>query len=151
MLILAEFCEGGVLKVFRATGYILLIIKIIIPIVLLVIAGAFIFINKGFNFGIDFTGGTDITITNAKDASIKSINKDIKGLGYTIISSESDNDGYYIKVSEILDKEDINKVNNMLETNYEAKTDISVVSNLKYIRPSTHFIYLAPISFKRSL
>ncbi|MBR1414165.1 MAG: hypothetical protein IJ574_05825 [Bacilli bacterium] len=36
MLILAEFCEGGVLKVFRATGYILLIIKIIIPIVLLV-------------------------------------------------------------------------------------------------------------------
>ena len=31
---------------------------------------------KGFNFGIDFTGGTDITITNAKGASVKSINKD---------------------------------------------------------------------------
>ena len=103
---------------------------ILVPIIILIVAGAFIFINKGFNFGIDFTGGTDITITNAKQASIKSINKDIKGLGYTIISSENDNDGYYVKVSEILDKEDINKVNNMLETNYEAKTDISVVSNL---------------------
>ena len=103
---------------------------ILIPVILLVISGVFVFINKGFNFGIDFTGGTDITITNAKDASIKSINKDIKKLGYTILSSESDNDGYYVKVSEILDKEDINSVNNMLETKYEAKTDISVVSNL---------------------
>ena len=103
---------------------------ILVPIVLLVIAGVFAFINKGFNFGIDFTGGTDITITNAKNASVKSINKDIKALGYEILSSESDNDGYYVKVSEILDKEDINKVNNMLETNYKAKTDISVVSNL---------------------
>ena len=103
---------------------------ILAPIAILVIAGVFVFINKGFNFGIDFTGGTDITITNAKQASVKSINKDIKGLGYTILSSEKDNDGYYVKVSEILDKEDINKVNNMLETKYEAKTDISVVSNL---------------------
>ena len=103
---------------------------ILVPLVILLVSGAFIFINKGFNFGIDFTGGTDITITNAKDASVKSINKDIKGLGYTILSSESDNDGYYVKVSQILDKEDINKVNNILETKYEAKTDISVVSNL---------------------
>ena len=103
---------------------------ILIPLVILVISGVFVFINKGFNFGIDFTGGTDITITNAKNASIKKINKDIKGLGYEILSSEGDSDGYYVKVSEILDKEDINKVNNMLETNYEAKTDISVVSNL---------------------
>jgi len=103
---------------------------ILVPIVLLVVAIVFVFINKGFNFGIDFTGGTDITITQAKDASIKKINKDIRSLGYTIISSESDNDGYYIKVSEILDKEDINAVNYTLETNYKAKTDISVVSNL---------------------
>lgn len=103
---------------------------ILVPIAILVISLIFIFINKGFNFGIDFTGGTDITITNAKDASVKTINKDIKSLGYTIISSESDSDGYYVKVSEILEKEDINKVNNMLETKYEAKTDISVVSNL---------------------
>ena len=103
---------------------------IIVPIIILVVSGVFAFVNKGLNFGIDFTGGTDITITNAENASIKKINKDIKGLGYEILSSESDSDGYYIKVSEILDKEDINKVNNMLETNYKAKTDISVVSNL---------------------
>jgi SecD/SecF fusion protein len=103
---------------------------IIVPIVLLVIAGVFVIINKGFNFGIDFTGGTDITITGAKNATVKKINSDIKDLGYTIINSESDDSGYYIKVSEILDKEDINSVNNMLDEKYSAKTDISVVSNL---------------------
>ena len=103
---------------------------IILPILILVVSGVFIFINKGFNFGIDFTGGTDITITGAKNASVKSINKDIKLFGYNILSSESDSDGYYIKVSEILDKDDINLVNTMLEEKYNAKTDISVVSNL---------------------
>ncbi len=103
---------------------------IILPIVLLVVAGVFIFINKGFNFGIDFTGGTDITISNAKNASVKSINKDIKDLGFTIISSEKDNDAYYVKVSEILDKDEINNVNGVICQKYDAKTDISVVSNL---------------------
>lgn len=103
---------------------------VLLPIIILVIAVVFIFINKGFNFGIDFTGGTDITITSAKNASVKKINSDIKDLGYTIISSESDDSGYYIKVSEILDKNDINSVNKMLDEKYSAKTDISVVSNL---------------------
>ena len=103
---------------------------ILIPIIILIISGVFVFVNKGLNLGIDFTGGTDITVTGAENASIKKINKDIKSLGYNILSSESDSDGYYIKVSEILDKEDINSVNAILETNYKAKTDISVVSNL---------------------
>ena len=103
---------------------------ILVPIVLVIISLVFVFINKGFNFGIDFTGGTDITISNAKNASVKSINKDIKDLGFTIISSEKDNDAYYVKVSEILDKDEIKKTNGVICEKYDAKTDISVVSNL---------------------
>ena len=102
---------------------------IIIPIIVFVVSVVFVII-RGFNFGIDFTGGTDITITNAKKADLKIVKKEVKNLGYTIIDSSSDDNGYYIKVSEILDKEDINKVNNVFEKSYEAKTDISVVSNL---------------------
>ena len=103
---------------------------ILVPIVLVIISLVFVFINKGFNFGIDFTGGTDITISNAKNASVKSINKDIKDLGFTIISSEKDSDAYYVKVSEILDKDEIKKTNGVICEKYDAKTDISVVSNL---------------------
>ena len=103
---------------------------IIVPIVLLVVSAVILFINKGFNFGIDFTGGTDITISNAKNASVKKINKDINELGYTIVSSGKSDDAYFVKITDTLDKEGINKVNSVLETKYEAKTDISVVSNL---------------------
>lgn len=103
---------------------------ILVPIVLVIISLVFVFINNGFNFGIDFTGGTDITISNAKNASVKSINKDIKDLGFTIISSEKDSDAYYVKVSEILDKDEIKKTNGVICEKYDAKTDISVVSNL---------------------
>ena len=102
---------------------------IIIPILLTIASLVFIF-TRGFNFGIDFTGGTDITITNAKDASLKIVNKEVKKLGYTIIESSKDDSAYYVKVSEILDKEGINKVNNVFTKEYNAKTDISVVSNL---------------------
>ena len=102
---------------------------IIIPILIFITSIVFVFI-KGFNFGIDFTGGTDITITNAEKANLKIVKKEIKTLGYSIVDSSKDDSGYYIKVSEILDKEDINKVNGVFTDKYKAKTDISVVSNL---------------------
>ena len=102
---------------------------ILVPVIIFIISLVFVII-RGFNFGIDFTGGTDITITNAKDANLKVVKKEVKDMGYTVIDSSSDENGYYIKVSEILDKDDINKVNSVFEKTYEAKTDISVVSNL---------------------
>ena len=102
---------------------------IILPILILLVSIGFM-IFRGFNFGIDFTGGTDITIANAKDANLKIVKKEIKNLGFTIIDSSNDENGYYVKISEILDKDDINRVNSVFESTYEAKTDISVVSNL---------------------
>ena len=102
---------------------------IILPALLFIVSIVFVFV-KGFNFGIDFTGGTDITITNAKKTNLSPIKKEVKTLGYTVIDSSSDDSGYYIKISEILDKDDIKKVNNVFESTYKAKTDISVVSNL---------------------
>ena len=102
---------------------------LMIPIIIFIISIIFM-ITRGFNFGIDFTGGTDITITNVKNGNLKLVNNEIKKMGYTIIESNKDNETYYVKVSEILDKEDIKIVNNKFTNEYEAKTDISVVSNL---------------------
>ena len=102
---------------------------ILVPVIIFVVSVVFVII-RGFNFGIDFTGGTDITITKVSDSNLKTIKKEVKDLGYTVIDSSFDESGYYIKVSEILDKDDINKVNAVFENTYNAKTDISVVSNL---------------------
>ena len=102
---------------------------IIIPIIIFITSLVFIFI-KGFNFGVDFTGGTDITIINASDASLKAVRNEIKDLGFNIVSSKEDNGAYNVKISEIIDKDKINEINEVFEKKYDAKTDISVVSNL---------------------
>ena len=101
---------------------------IILPIILLLVGVSFA-VFKGFNFGIDFTGGTDITVT-AKSASLKDINKTVKGLGYTIIESSEADDNYYVKVSEILTEDKVTNTKNTISEKYNASVDISVVSNM---------------------
>ena len=101
---------------------------IVIPIIILLVGVSFA-IFKGFNFGIDFTGGTDITVTSEK-ANLKDINKTVKGLGYNIIESNEADNNYYVKVSEILTDKDVTNTKNTLIEKYEASVDISVVSNL---------------------
>ena len=101
---------------------------IIIPIVIL-LAGIGFAAFKGFNFGIDFTGGTDITVT-AEKASLKKINKTVSDLGYTVIESSEADDNYYVKVSEILTEDDVTNTKNTISDKYNASVDISVVSNL---------------------
>ena len=101
---------------------------ILLPIILLVVGLGFS-IFKGFNFGIDFTGGTDITVTSEK-ATLKELNKTVKGLGYNIIESSEADENYYIKVSEILTDKDVTNTKNTISEKYEASVDISVVSNL---------------------
>ncbi len=101
---------------------------IIIPAIILVVGIGFA-IFKGFNFGIDFTGGTDITITS-NSASLKKVNKTIKDLGYTVIESSESDDNYYVKVSEVLTDKDVTNTKNTLSEEYKADVDISVVSNL---------------------
>ncbi|MBR4830222.1 MAG: protein translocase subunit SecD [Bacilli bacterium] len=101
---------------------------IIIPAIILLVGVGFA-IFKGFNFGIDFTGGTDITVTSQK-ASLKKINKTVSDLGYTVIESSESDDNYYIKVSEILTDDAVTDTKNAISEKYDASVDISVVSNL---------------------
>lgn len=101
---------------------------IIIPAIILLVGIGFA-IFKGFNFGIDFTGGTDITVTSQK-ASLKKINKTVSDLGYHVIESSESDDNYYVKVSEILTDDDVTNTKNTISDKYEASVDISVVSNL---------------------
>ena len=101
---------------------------IIIPAIILLVGIGFA-IFKGFNFGIDFTGGTDITVSSQK-ASLKKINKTVSDLGYHVIESSESDDNYYVKVSEILTDDDVTNTKNTISDKYEASVDISVVSNL---------------------
>ena len=78
-----------------------------------------------FNLGVDFTGGTSITINEKLD-----LENDIKELNYTLKSSEvTDNNSIYI-IDEVLEKDSIKKLNDYIMNKYEVSSDIYVVSDV---------------------
>lgn len=102
----------------------------ILPIVCLLLA-IVITIITGINLGVDFKGGSDITVIPENKISVKELDKDIKDMGYTVsdITKSSDN-SVYVKINEVLEEDKINITKNKIENKYKAKTEISVVSNV---------------------
>ena len=86
----------------------------------------------GINLGVDFKGGSDISIVADKTLTTKEIKSDIKKFGYTISDFTLTNGDKtaYVKVNEVLNKDQIKETKNTFEEKYKAKTEISVVSNV---------------------
>lgn len=96
--------------------------KIILPIVLLILLGGLTYsVVTKFNFAVDFTGGTSITV-NTND----NINLD----GYTINKIDKTKDSMTIVINEKLTKEEIETLSNKLEEEYNTTSNIYVVSDL---------------------
>ena len=94
------------------------------------IVGIVCLLINGLNLGIDFKAGTDITLSSDK-ITVSDVKKDIKNMGYNIVSiTKQENDEIYIKLSNELKEDGINKVNNYFEEKYNAKSEINVVTNL---------------------
>ena len=99
--------------------------------IIFLLAGSFFLIKDGFNLGIDFRGGTSITVKSAQKLSEKSVKKDMQKLGYNMYSYEKLSDGSTtIKISETLNKKQSTQTEKLFKNEYKASTDIGVVSNL---------------------
>jgi len=96
--------------------------KIILPVLALIIIGglSYSLITK-FNLAVDFTGGTSITVNTKEKISLE---------GYTIRKINKEKDSSTIIIEEKLNKDEIKELKDTLETNYSAKTDIFVVSDM---------------------
>ena len=105
--------------------------RLIVPIVIVVL-GIIVTIITGVNLGVDFKGGSDISIVSDKVLSQKEVEKDIKTLGYTLsdITLTNNDKTAYVKINEVLGKEKIKTTKHTFEEKYNAKTEISVVSNV---------------------
>ena len=107
--------------------------KIIIAFVslLIIIGGVFIF-TKGLNLGIDFKGGSSITVTSEKNKINKSdITKDIKKLKYEIDSIEQINDNtVYVTVGNVLNNDETESTETFFNEKYKATTSVGAVSNV---------------------
>ena len=88
-----------------------------------------LFIYRGINLGIDFSGGTSISI-NTKDnnTDLNTIKKDLTS--YHIIGESTNNDIISIDIKETLNEEEIKNLGNKLQSDYNVDTEIYAVSNI---------------------
>ena len=87
--------------------------------------------TRGMNFGIDFKGGSSITLQLSENVKEDTLKKDIKELGFELESIEYiDDTNVDIIVVDSLDEKEVAKTNNYFVNKYKAKTDIGVVSNV---------------------
>lgn len=100
---------------------------------LILIVGAVSMCFSGLNLGVDYKGGSSITIASNNDLKLNDVKNDIKNLKYTVADINhinNSNKDVYIKINEVLTKEEIKNLTNELDNKYKAKTDIGVVSNV---------------------
>lgn len=97
--------------------------------IILIIVMSGLFIYRGINLGIDFSGGTSISI-NTKDTNtnLDTIKKDLTS--YHIIGESTNNDIISIDIKETLNEEEIKNLGNKLQSDYNVDTEIYAVSNI---------------------
>lgn len=98
---------------------------------LIIIIGGLVIGFKGLNLGIDFKGGSTITISSKDSIKASAIKKDIKELDYKVSKIEQVNDStVYVTIADVLDNEDTESTENYFNKKYNATTSVGAVSNI---------------------
>ena len=99
--------------------------------ILITIIGIGSLIKTGLNLGVDFKGGTVITMDTEEVVTKKAAKKDIDKLGYNMYDFEEQTDGTYaIKISESLGKTKAMEIEDYFTDKYNAATDVDVISTV---------------------
>ena len=105
--------------------------KIYIAVSLIIVAGGIFIGFKGLNLGIDFKGGSTITVTAKDNIKLNSIKKDIKELEFKISKSEQvNNNTVYVTISDVLDNNGTESTESYFNEKYDATTSVGAVSNI---------------------
>ena len=98
--------------------------------IVLFVVGGIISVTKGANLGVDFTGGTTITISNNDSIKLDDVKEYLSDEEYTIRKEEVTSEDIVITISEVLDKDDIKNLSSGLEKEFDTTTDIYTVSKV---------------------
>ena len=105
--------------------------KFIIFSVIILIVGLVSMIKGGLNLGIDFKGGTNITLKTTNELTKENLTKDINELKYDLENIEYlKNDTVTISIKNALNKDEVIHTEKYFEEKYEVETEIGVVSNI---------------------
>lgn len=110
---------------FKKLNFISIAKKYTIGILIVIIVCGIATIFTKYNLGVDFTGGTSITINSDTDLA-----NDIKELNYTLKDYKIENNNSTYIIDEVLNKDEIKNLNDYIESNYELSSDIYVVSDV---------------------
>lgn len=103
---------------------------LIIAVLISVIGIGFIF-KMGLNLGVDFKGGTVITLKTDENLTEKMVKRDTDKLGYNMYEFEEQSDGSYaIKITNSLGKTKAMTTEDYFADKYDASTDVAVISNV---------------------
>lgn len=97
---------------------------------IVIVVGVIVFGVGGFNLGIDYQAGTDITISYDEKITEKKLTKDLKELKLDGAEISITEEEINVRVTDALDGEKVKEVNSYFEDKYEAKVNIGVVSNI---------------------
>lgn len=85
----------------------------------------------GLNLGVDFRGGTAITVQSDENLKETAVKKDIEKMGFDVYDFEIGNAGAYtIKISDTLNKDEENDIKAYFSDNYDASADVGVISDI---------------------
>jgi SecD/SecF fusion protein len=98
---------------------------------ILVIVGIVSLSTNKLTLGIDFKGGSSISIKSETKLNVKDLKSDIKELGYKLYDTEIINDkNITLKVQDSFKEKQVLKTEKYFNEKYKADTTIGVVSNL---------------------
>ena len=116
---------GNYNKKVKNIDYVKHSFKLMIFTLICILIGVISLVTNKLNLGIDFKGGTLITLSD--NLSEEKIKEELKN--YTIVDIENDNN-ISVRIEETLSKDEIIKLQNEFEDEYDISTDINVVTNI---------------------
>ena len=96
----------------------------------IIVVGIVLSCVRGANLGVDFTGGTTVTVNTNENVSLSKLKNDLKDMKYTIKKTSKTDDDVTVTIDEVLGKDEIKDLTNKLEEKYDSTTDIYVVSKI---------------------
>ena len=95
-----------------------------------IVVGSISLVSNKLNLGIEFRGGSSITIKTDNEITEEKVKEDLNELELTFYSYEENTDSVIVRIEEILDENKVISTSNYLKDKYEATIDIGVVSNV---------------------
>lgn len=89
--------------------------------ILIILVGSIMFATKGFNLGIDYKAGTNITIVSEQKITKANIKEDLKSFDLKASKIEKNDDEISIRIDKSLSGDKVKEVNKYFEDNMKQK------------------------------